>query len=87
MSHLKPHHLAGKVVTVSIVSDPYLFKFHLEDWADRALGKSWQDAPLDVVERDYARRVGSDGLPRNDEVVYGELAGQRYIVHVSEIVQ
>jgi len=84
MMHSKPHPLAGKTVAVFFRGASHSVSFRLEDWADRALGKSWQDAPFDVVERDYAFRVDADYLPRDNEVVYGVLADTRYIVHISE---
>jgi hypothetical protein len=84
--HSKPHPRAGKTVAVSFRGSTRSVSFRLEDWHDRVFGKSWQDAPVDVVERDYSFRVSADYLPRDNEVVYGMLSGSRYIVHATELV-
>lgn len=65
--------------------------FTVEDWADRMLDRPWAD---DAAENGlcalYAERVAADGLPDDDEVVYGNLTEpdgrQRPIlVHITEL--
>ncbi|MET8866481.1 hypothetical protein ABZW11_26385 [Nonomuraea sp. NPDC004580] len=78
--HTTPHALAGQAATLK---DGRTLR--VEDWWDRAAGESWQVSQTPAAFL-YALRVSSDGLPVDNDVVYGkDDAGFGHLVHVTEI--
>lgn len=90
--HPEPHPLAGKTVTISdsavdsvqgaVVSGA---QYKIEDWWDRVGGKSWSEMNGNPGCLHYAFRAEANGLPADDEVVYGKIDAFGHLVHVSEI--
>ena len=89
--HNEPSEFAGKKVRIKQgFTHPQYPEFNggvvsVEDWWDRVSGKPWGisvDNPAALI---YAMRIGTNGLPMDDEVVYGKLGPMGVIVHVSEI--
>jgi hypothetical protein len=85
MMHSERHPLAGSVVAVFPQAALHELEFHLEDWWDRVSGKSWQGVPATVTELSYSRRVSAEGLPPDDEVVFGRIYDSGHLMHVSEL--
>lgn len=68
----------------------YLLKngteFRIEDYWDRVYGKSWGVSDGNWAAMAYAVRAGIEGLPWDDEVVYGkDPAGLGHLIHVNEL--
>lgn len=90
--HKESHSLAGqrvvlnsnvaKDITQGLVRPGEVFR--VEDWADRVYGHSWMDARGNFAAIHYAVRF-AQGLPLDDEVVYGKIGNFGHIVHVSEL--
>ena len=59
--------------------------FILRTGGDRVSGKSWRGVPATVTELSYSRRVSAEGLPLDDEVVFGRIYDSGYLMHVSEL--
>lgn len=59
--------------------------FQVEDWWINVAGGSWMFATSNPAALKYAMRAGFAGLPTDDEVLYGKIAGFGELVHVSEI--
>lgn len=58
----------------------------VEDWWDRVYGDTWMTVRGNPACMGYAVRVGSVGLPVDDEVIYGHTADKLgHLVHESEI--
>lgn len=87
MIHADVHEMAGKTVELKMKGLPQQPKvFRVEDWWDRVAGKSWMFSDGNPAAMEYAIRGGVDGLPFDDEVVYGkEVGGLGHLVHVSEL--
>jgi hypothetical protein len=60
-------------------------EIHVEDYWDRVAGKSWMFCDGNPAALKFAVRSAMSGLPTDDEVVYGKVAGLGHIVHVSEL--
>jgi hypothetical protein len=90
MAHDNAHPLAGKDVTLT-ATDPVRgmvvegARFVVEDWWDRLTGGSWMNAEGNPAALQYAMRSGFNGLPADDEVVYGKIGAFGHLVHVSEL--
>lgn len=92
MTHKESHPLAGQTVVLNnnVAKDitQGLVKpgkvYRIEDWVDRVYGYSWMDAGGNFAAMHYAVR-SAQGLPLDDEVVYGKIGGFGHIVHVSEL--
>lgn len=80
MIHKTPHPKAGQTVKLKNGSD-----FRLEDWWDRVSGQSWTISVGNRAALQYAERVGTEGLPMDDEVVYGKIGFFGHLIHVSEL--
>lgn len=82
MIHTEPHPLAGCTVDVEIkgATQP----FHLEDWWDRIAGGSWMNSGA-IAAFAYGIRAGLEGLPMDDEVVYGHIGSLGHLIHASEL--
>ncbi|MFI1165568.1 hypothetical protein ACH4UM_18625 [Streptomyces sp. NPDC020801] len=87
--HTTPHPLAGQTITITANlhgSGPGEHEFTIEDWNDRLFGRSWMDMQGHPASMIYAVRSAVDGLPLDNEVVYGTTGGGLgHLVHVSEI--
>jgi hypothetical protein len=60
-------------------------QFRIEDWWDHVSGTSWRDADGNPAALQYAVRAMVQGLPANDDVVYGKVGALGYLVHVTEV--
>lgn len=86
MVHNTKNEFAGK--TVKIKSDVPIYggqAYHVEDWWDRVMGKSWMVCDGNPACLKYAIRAGSTGLPIDNEVLYGKINGLGELLHTSEI--
>ncbi len=90
--HSGTHHLAGATVKIKEgVTDPVQgavvggAEFRIEDWFDRVLGDSWQNAAGNFAAMHYAYRSAANGVSPDDEVLYGKIGLFGHGVHVSEI--
>lgn len=87
------HPLAGQIVRLKegigafIQGDAGRAEFHVEDWADNVLGRSVWTANGNPAALEYAYRIGKNrnGIPIDDNAVYGHVGGFGHIVHDSEI--
>lgn len=59
--------------------------FRIEDYWDRVSGKSWTLSDGNPAAMKYAMRSGIEGLPMDDEVLYGKVGSFGHLIHVSEI--
>lgn len=86
--HNGPNGWAGQTVKIKDVPSAGELagqEYRVEDWWDRASGQSWmwsKGNPACIV---YALRSGLNGLPTDDEVLYGKVGPFGHLVHVSEI--
>ena len=80
MIHQKEFDLAGQNVKLKNGE-----VFRVEDWADRVLGGSWMFQKGNPCAIKYAIRAGCEGLPTDNEVLYGKIGAFGEMVHVSEI--
>lgn len=90
MIHSEPHPLAGQTVALNSTFKhpqfPNAKTLRLEDWQDRVFGKSWMACDGNPACMVYGLRSGFNGLPLDNEVVYGKFEdGRGGIVHVSEL--
>jgi hypothetical protein len=92
MIHDEAHPLAGKTVLIKEGTvDPAQSmvvggaEYRIEDWWDRLGAGSWQDATGNFAAIHYTYRAPFNGLPKDDEVVYGKIGRLGHIVHVSEL--
>lgn len=91
MKHSESHPLAGKTVKINGSVDPVQqavvdgAEFRVEDWWDRLGSGSWMFANGNPAALHYAMRSMKNGLPLDDEVVYGKIGSFGHIVHVSEL--
>jgi len=89
--HNEKSPLAGK--TVRLKSDVKHFQFEefggsefvVEDWWDRIAGKSWMFCDGNPAAMIFGMRSGFNGLPDDDEVLYGHVGAFGHLVHISEI--
>ncbi len=83
--HSEESPLANKTVKIKAnVPEIGGMEYRVEDWWDRVSGKSWKSSNGNQAAMNYAFRAGRQGLPIDDEVLYGK-AGLGYLVHISEI--
>lgn len=89
--HNSAHELAGKTVKIRDgVFDPIQdavkggAMYRIEDWWDNVSGGSWGESHTPAAMQ-YAIRAGANGLPEDDEVVYGKIGPFGHLVHVSEL--
>ena len=95
MKHKTPHNLAGK--TVKIKASPAGSEFgreeteyRVEDYWDRISGQgNWKEAADrgNMASVIYAMRVKLEGLPTDDEVLYGKIGPFGHLIHISELAQ
>lgn len=83
--HNESHPLTGKTVKVDLNGDGELVDLEIEEWWDVLTGTSWMMSNGNPAALNYALRAGQQGLPLNDEVVYGKVDGLGEIVHVNQI--
>ena len=57
----------------------------IEDWWVNVYGGSWMNANGNPAAMIYGMRSGFNGLPTDNEVLYGKLGGYGVLIHVSEI--
>ncbi|MCK2242178.1 MULTISPECIES: hypothetical protein [unclassified Crossiella] len=92
MIHPDPHPLAATtaqaVVRAVVGTDPHRLTVHVEDWADRVLGRSWMAAAGNPPALNYSLRAAWARLPVDDDVLYVHAAtrtGPALLIHVSEL--
>ncbi len=90
--HADPHPLAGQTVIIGDnVTDPVQgtvvpgAEYIIEDWWDRVSGAPWGDCQGNFAAMHYGLRAGMNGVPPDDEVVYGKIGTFGHLVHMSEI--
>lgn len=82
--HESASELAGK--TVVITAGEYKgHEYRVEDWWDRIAGKSWGMCDGNPACLEYAFRMGTEGGPTDDEVLYGKIGFFGKLIHVSQI--
>lgn len=93
--HTTSHPLADQTVKVIFKGEGHFqipgskdtpLDYTIEDWWDHLTGVSWaysQGNPAAII---YAIRAGQNGLPWDDEVVYGKIDGMGHLVHTSELL-
>lgn len=72
--HFQYPHFSGGVV-------------HLEDDWKKITGESWMYSDGNPAAMIYGMRAGMEGLPNDDNVLYGKLGSMGVLVHVSEIAE
>lgn len=82
--HIQPHPLAGRTVMVA-AGEFEGQQYRLEDWWDKLTGGSWGDAAGNPAAIDYAIRAALEGMPGDDEVVYGHIGSFGKLIHVSQL--
>lgn len=85
--HSEPSPLKGETVTVKFPGSDDTFEYVVEDYWDRVYGDSWMWAEGNPAALNYAMRVYQQGLPLDDEVLYGKIGAFGHLIHVSEVVQ
>jgi hypothetical protein len=90
--HDRRHPLAGRTVRLPSEMGPDDLhgelagrEFRIEDWWDRVAGESWQESDGIPAVLHYAARVRANGLPPDDDVVYGKAGALGYLLHVTEV--
>jgi hypothetical protein len=90
--HDKPSPLAGKTVLIKKTSTHRQFpnwpgsKIAIEDWWDRAAGRSWMICDGNPACLIYAMRSADNDLPTDNEVLYGHREdGYGSLIHISEV--
>lgn len=78
------HELAGKVVRIKSGQFKGL-EYHIEDYWDRIAGVSWMDADGNPACLHYAIRSATEGIPTDNNVLYGKIGALGYLVHISEL--
>jgi len=90
--HTESSPFAGKLVTIKegtvdpaqdLVVGGAIYR--VEDWWDLLTGKTWAESEGNFAAMHYGFRLGANGLPMDNEVVYGKIGNLGHIVHVSEI--
>lgn len=87
----KSHKLAGQTVRIKDgVTHPQFdnfggSEFHIEDYWDVLTGLSWMESRGNPACIIYAMRAAQNGLPVDDEVLYGKVGAFGHLVHTSEI--
>jgi len=82
--HAEPHEHAGK--TVQIVAGQFKGEpYRLEDWWDRVGPGPWGSCDGNPACLDYAARAGTEGVPPNNEVVYGKIGAFGKLIHVTQL--
>lgn len=80
--HVEEHPLAGQTVRLKSGQE-----YRVEDWADRVMGGSvWQAAGNPACLK-FAIRSAMEGLPLNDDLLYGKIGMFGEIVHVLELAE
>jgi hypothetical protein len=84
----EPSPLKGK--TVKIKDDvPKIggLTYEVEDWWQNLSGKSWKVSEGNPACMMYAMRIGSQGIPLDDDVLYGRIDdSSKGLLHLSELV-
>jgi len=89
------HPLAGKTVKLNVrlssnsrLDDELAGQdYRIEDWWQNVAGESWMNSNGNLAALKYAMRSGFNGLPTDNEVVYGKVGAFGHLVHVSELGQ
>lgn len=93
--HTERHPLSGTAVKVIFAGEGHFqipdskgkeVEFVVEDWWDHLTQKSWMISDGNFACAIYAMRAGIEGLPVDDEVIYGKVGAFGHLVHASELV-
>lgn len=57
----------------------------VEDYWQNVYGATWMNSDYNPTALMYAMRAGMQGIPIDNEVVYGKVDGLGILVHVSEL--
>lgn len=79
------HPLAGKTVTVKNSREFEGQQYRIEDYWTNVGGRSWMDSVGNPACLDYAIRSAGDGLPMDDNVVYGKIGAFGKLMHESQL--
>ena len=85
------HPQAGKIVRLHTNDAPDAnynldgAEYRIEDYWQNVAGMSWMVAQGNPACLIYAMRAGFNGLPIDNEVVYGKVGGLGHLVHTSEL--
>lgn len=83
--HNEASPLSGRTVTIKTGTHAGC-EYRVEDYWDRVSGgKSWMDMGGNPACIIYGVRAGQEGLPIDDEVVYGKIGPFGHLIHVSEL--
>lgn len=89
-AHSEPSPLAGTTIRVRLMNYSSKEKeevdYRVEDYWDRVGGKSWMDMKGNPACMNYGIRSGLEGLPFDDEVLYGKVGSFGHLIHVSEVL-
>lgn len=72
----------GGIISPSLGGQP----FDVEDWWENVSGKSWMVCDGNPACLTYALRGAVEGLPIDNDVLYGKVGGFGVLLHVSELV-
>lgn len=61
-------------------------QYAVEGYWDEITGGSWMFAEGNHAALNYAARVAGQGLPLDNDVLYGKIGPFGFLVHVSEVV-
>lgn len=59
--------------------------FTVEDWWQNVYGVSWMHSDGNPAAMQYGIRVATEGLPIDDEVLYGKVGAFGFLYHVTEL--
>jgi len=90
--HCESHRLAGKVVRIRYHPETMFSgaMYKIIDWYDLYIGEPWHASYKCVPCMSYAIRRADNGLPLDDNVLYGEIVGvinQPHLIHECEIYE
>ncbi len=95
VKHTEESPLSGETVKIVFAgkghpqlpgSEGQEYDFVVEDWWDHLTDKSWMVSNGNPACMIYGIRGGLNGLPTDDEVLYGKIGHFGHLVHISELV-
>ena len=80
--------LSGKTFVVKHPDDPtQTAEYVVEGYWDEITGGSWMFAQGNPAALKYAMRSGFQGLPVDNDVLYGKVGAFGHLFHVSELTE
>lgn len=87
--HTESSNLKGKTVKLPAdkpsLGDMAGQEYRVEDWWDTMTGGSWMFADGNPACLLYGMRNGTQGLPLDNEVLYGKVGPFGHLIHISEL--